>query len=123
MMTPWRILVAMAGLMGATGVALAAKAAHEPDASRLATASTMLLFHACALLGTIALAERGVVHRRIGLITAIGFVLGPALFAGDLLIRQFTGDRLFPFAAPIGGSLQIASWLALAVCALWPRRA
>ncbi|UFZ02592.1 DUF423 domain-containing protein [Bradyrhizobium ontarionense] len=118
----WRMLIALAGLMGAAGVALAAKAAHEPDASRLATASTMLLFHACAVLGTVALAERGVVHRRIGLIAATGFVLGAVLFAGDLTMRQFTGDRLFPFAAPIGGSLQIASWIALAVCALWPRR-
>ncbi|CAL74704.1 conserved hypothetical protein; putative membrane protein [Bradyrhizobium sp. ORS 278] len=121
-MTPWRVLVALAGLMGAAGVALAAKAAHDADASRLATASTMLLFHACALLGTVALAERGVVARRIGVIAATGFVLGPALFAGDLLMRQFAGDRLFPYAAPIGGSLQIASWIALTVCALWPQR-
>ncbi|MFN5406760.1 DUF423 domain-containing protein [Bradyrhizobium sp.] len=119
----WRLLIALAGLMGATGVALAAKAAHDADASPLATASMMLLFHACALLGTVALAERGVIHRRIGLIAALGFALGPALFAGDLLMRQFAGDRLFPFAAPIGGSLQIASWIALAICALWPRRA
>ncbi|WP_315724245.1 MULTISPECIES: DUF423 domain-containing protein [unclassified Bradyrhizobium] len=118
----WRLLIALAGLMGAAGVALAAKAAHDADASRLATASTMLLFHACALLGAVALAERGVVHRRIGLVAAFGLVLGPALFAGDLLMRQFTGDRLFPFAAPVGGSLQIASWLVLALAALWPRR-
>jgi uncharacterized membrane protein YgdD (TMEM256/DUF423 family) len=118
----WRLLIALAGLMGAAGVALAAKAAHDADASRLATASTMLLFHACALLGTVALAERGVVHRRIGLAAAIGLVLGPALFAGDLLMRQFAADRLFPLAAPIGGSLQIASWLVLAAAALWPRR-
>ncbi|NPU66577.1 DUF423 domain-containing protein [Bradyrhizobium sp. 83012] len=118
----WRLLIALAGLMGAAGVALAAKAAHDADASRLATASTMLLFHACALLGAVALAERGVVHRRIGLVAALGMVLGPALFAGDLLMRQFTGDRLFPFAAPVGGSLQIASWLVLALAALWPRR-
>ena len=90
----WRLLIALAGLMGATGVALAAKAAHDADASRLATASMMLLFHACALLGTVALAERGVIHRRIGLIAALGFALGPALFAGDLLMRQFAGDRL-----------------------------
>ncbi|CCD96766.1 conserved membrane hypothetical protein [Bradyrhizobium sp. ORS 375] len=119
----WRILIAWAGLMGAAGVALAAKAAHDADASRLATASTMLLFHACALLGTVALAERGVVARRIGLIAAISLALGAALFSGDLMMRQFAGDRLFPFAAPTGGMLQIGGWLVLAVAAVWPRRA
>ena len=122
MTTRWKILIALAGLMGAAGVILAAAAAHEPDASRLATASTMLLFHACALLGTVALAERGVVHARIGLIAAGGFVIAAALFSGDLVMRQFTGDRLFPFAAPTGGTLLIASWLVLSIAALWPRR-
>jgi uncharacterized membrane protein YgdD (TMEM256/DUF423 family) len=29
--------------------------------------------------------------------------------------RAFLGARLFPFAAPIGGSLTMLSWLALAV--------
>ncbi|NPU13222.1 DUF423 domain-containing protein [Bradyrhizobium sp. 83002] len=118
----WRLLIALAGLMGAAGVALAAKAAHDADASRLATASTMLLFHACALLGAVTLAERGVVHRRIGLVAALGMVLGPALFSGDLMMRQFAGDRLFPFAAPTGGMLLIGGWLVLALAALWPRR-
>ncbi|MGJ4998553.1 DUF423 domain-containing protein [Bradyrhizobium sp. HKCCYLS3077] len=119
----WRILIALAGLMGAAGVALAAKAAHDPDASRLATASTILLFHACALLGTVALAERGIVQRRIGMVAALGLVLGAALFSGDLMMRQFAGDRLFPFAAPTGGMLLIGGWLVLAIAAAWPRRA
>jgi uncharacterized membrane protein YgdD (TMEM256/DUF423 family) len=45
-----------------------------------------------------------------------------ALFAGDLTLRQFAGHSLFPFAAPTGGTLLIASWLTLAVAAVWPRR-
>jgi uncharacterized membrane protein YgdD (TMEM256/DUF423 family) len=117
-----RILVACAGLMGASGVMLAAAAAHAGDASLLLPASTMLLFHACAVLGTVALAERGVIHTRIGPIAAAGFVVAVALFSGDLVMRQFTGDRLFPFAAPSGGTLLIVSWLVLTVSALWSRR-
>ena len=117
-----RILIACAGLMGAAGVALAAMAAHTPDASRLQPASMMQLFHACAVLGTTALAERRVIQPRIGLVAAIGFVVAAALFSGDLVMRQLTGDRLFPMAAPIGGTLLIASWLSLTICALWPRR-
>ncbi|MFY9968786.1 MAG: DUF423 domain-containing protein, partial [Roseiarcus sp.] len=48
---------------------------------------------------------------------AIGFVMeaGAAVFAGDLAARAFTGARLFPFAAPLGGSTMILSWLALAI--------
>jgi uncharacterized membrane protein YgdD (TMEM256/DUF423 family) len=117
-----RLLVAAAGLMGAAGVALAAAAAHAGDASLLSPASTMLLFHACAVLGTMALAERGLVHCRIGLIAALGFMAAAALFSGDLVMRHFTGGRLFPFAAPTGGTLLIASWLVLTLAALWPRR-
>jgi uncharacterized membrane protein YgdD (TMEM256/DUF423 family) len=40
---------------------------------------------------------------------------GAALFSGELAARAFTGERIFPFAAPIGGSTMILSWLALAV--------
>ena len=117
-----RILIVLAGVMGADGVILAAAAAHQPDAARLASASSMLLFHAAALLGTVALAERGVIHVRIGLLAASGFVVAAALFAGDVTLRHYAGHGLFPFAAPTGGTLLIASWLALAVAAAWRRR-
>ena len=118
----FRILAILAAIMGADGVILAAAAAHQPDASRLASASSMLLFHALAVLATVALAERGILHFRIGMLAAWGFVVATALFAGDLSLRQYAGHSLFPFAAPTGGTLLIASWLALAVAAAWPRR-
>jgi uncharacterized membrane protein YgdD (TMEM256/DUF423 family) len=118
----FRILVGLAAIMGADGVILAALSAHQADASRLGAASSMLLFHATAVLGTVALAERGLVQLRIGLAAASGFVLAATLFAGDLSLRQFAGHALFPMAAPTGGTLLIASWLALAVAAAWPRR-
>jgi uncharacterized membrane protein YgdD (TMEM256/DUF423 family) len=117
-----RVLIGLAALMGACGVVLAALSAHGADASRLVPASSMLLFHAAAVLGTTALAVRGPVHAAFALVPAWGFVAGAGLFAGDLTLRQFAGHPLFPFAAPTGGTLLIASWLALAVAAAWPRR-
>jgi uncharacterized membrane protein YgdD (TMEM256/DUF423 family) len=117
-----RVLIGLAGLMGACGVVLAALAAHGADASRLVPASSMLLFHAAAVLGTTALAVRGPIHAAFALVPAWGFVAGAVLFAGDLALRQFAGHALFPSAAPTGGTLLIASWLALAVAAAWPRR-
>ena len=116
-----RILVILAGVMGADGVILAAAAAHQPEAISLASASSMLLFHATAVLAVVALTERGVVHAGLGIASAFGFVVAATLFAADLSLRQYAGHGLFPFAAPTGGTLLIASWLLLAVAAAWPR--
>jgi uncharacterized membrane protein YgdD (TMEM256/DUF423 family) len=117
-----RILVILAAIMGADGVILAAAAAHQPDATRLASASSMLLFHALAVLAVVALTERGILHVRIGMAAAWGFVVAAALFAGDLALRQYAGHSLFPMAAPTGGTLLIVSWIVLAIAAAWPRR-
>ena len=122
MMRIHRILIVLAAIMGADGVMLAAASAHQADASRLASASSMLLFHASAVLAAVALAERGLVHTRIGIVAAFGFVIAASLFAGDLTLRQYAGHSLFPYAAPTGGTLLIASWLVLAIAAAWPRR-
>ncbi|QUS38234.1 DUF423 domain-containing protein [Tardiphaga alba] len=121
-MALFRIVIICAGIMGADGVILAAASAHQPDASRLASASSMLLFHAAAVLGAVALIERGIAHLRIGLTAAFGLVIGASLFAGDLTLRQYIGHGLFPMAAPTGGTLMIVSWIALAVSAAWPRK-
>ncbi len=118
----YRILIVLAAIMGACGVVLAAASTHLADASRLASASSMLLFHATAVLGAVALTERGVLHRCIGTASAAGFVIAASLFAGDLTLRQYAGHGLFPFAAPTGGTLLIVSWLAVAVAAAWPKR-
>ena len=126
----FRILIILAAIMGADGVILAAASAHQPDATRLASASSMLLFHALAVLAAVALTERGLVHARLGISAAwgfviaagFGFVIAAALFAGDLTMRQYAGHSLFPMAAPTGGTLLIVSWLVLAVSAAWPRR-
>ena len=118
----FRILIILAGIMGADGVVLAAASAHQADATRLASASSMLLFHSSAVLAVAALAERGVIHVRIGIAAAFGFVIAVALFAGDLTLRQYAGHSLFSMAAPTGGTLLIISWLVLALAAAWPRR-
>ncbi|MDH2385846.1 DUF423 domain-containing protein [Bradyrhizobium sp. CER78] len=117
-----RLLIVCAAVMGACGVMLAAAAAHLPDATRLAAASSMLLFHAPTAIATIAVADRAIVHARLGLVAAAGFVIAASLFAGDLVLRQYAGHGLFPMAAPTGGTLLILSWLVLAVSVMWPRR-
>jgi uncharacterized membrane protein YgdD (TMEM256/DUF423 family) len=117
-----RILIILAAVMGADGVMLAAASVHQADATRLGSASSMLLFHSSAVLAVVALAERGIIHIGVGITAAWGFVIAAALFAGDLTLRQYAGHNLFPFAAPVGGTLLILSWLVLAAAAAWPRR-
>jgi uncharacterized membrane protein YgdD (TMEM256/DUF423 family) len=122
--TGWfRIVVVASGLMGAAGVVLAATAAHKTGAALLLSAASMLLFHAPVTLLTILLVERQIVHPRLGLAASCGFVVGATLFSADLTVLQLAGHRLFPMAAPSGGTLMILSWLLLAVAAVWPRPA
>lgn len=109
------ILTAAGGLFGAAGVALSAVAAHAGGAN-LDAAALFLLVHAPALLA-IGLAGRG---RLMALAGAI-LLCGAVLFCGDLVLRDLYGQRLFPMAAPTGGTLMIGGWLVAAVAAFAAR--
>jgi len=78
----------------------------------------MLLFHAAALVGGAALLAQGVLWRPLLLAVLIAWIVGAALFSGDVALRAFAGHRLFPMAAPTGGMVLIAAWLALAAAAV-----
>jgi uncharacterized membrane protein YgdD (TMEM256/DUF423 family) len=119
-MTPVpRILAVLAALMGACGVALAAASTHLDAGDLGRTASLFLILHAAALIAVSA--------HRAGLwpsVAGLALAAGAILFCADLSARAFLGARLFPYAAPIGGSLMIFAWLALALSfALAPRLA
>ena len=112
------ILLVVAALMGAAGIMLAAAAAHAVPGAGLDAASSMLLFHAAAALGAAALAHQGLLRRPLGLAVVATWLIGAALFSGDIALRAFAGHRLFPMAAPAGGIMLILGWLVLAVAAL-----
>ena len=112
------IFIVLGGLMGAAGVALAAAAAHSQSAVRLEPAGYLLILHAAALVSGVAALERALLWRPLGIVALAGFVAGPSLFAADLSLRAFMGQRLFPLAAPSGGAIAIAAWVILAVAAL-----
>jgi uncharacterized membrane protein YgdD (TMEM256/DUF423 family) len=112
------ILIALAGLMGAGGVILAAAGAHMAPGAGLDSAAYMLLFHAAAVLGGAALVQQSALLRPWGLIVLAAWVLGAVLFSGDIALRVFAGHRLFPMAAPTGGIILIAAWLALTITAV-----
>lgn len=110
-------LVTLAALFGAAGVAAAAIAAHRVGDPSLATAADFLILHALAILGLVAV---GGVYRAGRLLAVPAWMLagGVLLFSGSLTLKAFFGQSPVPLAAPVGGALMIAGWLAAAVGAV-----
>jgi uncharacterized membrane protein YgdD (TMEM256/DUF423 family) len=107
------VLIALAALMGAAGVALSALAAHSAAGSGLEAAAHMLLFHAASVLAGTALIERARLWRPALLVALFAWVAGSVLFSADIALRALAGSRLFAMAAPLGGTALIGAWIAL----------
>ncbi|EXL06948.1 DUF423 domain-containing protein [Brucella anthropi] len=106
----------LAGLCGALAIAAYAGAAHGGE-NHLGNIAPLLLGHAPAFL----VLSLIVPFSRTAYLGGALLVIGLALFCGDLFMRDMTSDRLFPMAAPIGGSLMILGWLAVAVAGWFSR--
>jgi uncharacterized membrane protein YgdD (TMEM256/DUF423 family) len=109
------ILAGVAALLGAAGVALAAAGVHASGGELAERGALFLLLHAAVALAIAAHARLATPSARA--LVVVGFVMeaGAALFSAELAMRAFTGERIFPFAAPIGGTTMLLSWVALAV--------
>jgi uncharacterized membrane protein YgdD (TMEM256/DUF423 family) len=115
------LLGMLAALMGGGGVALAAASTHAGGGDLGRTASEFLILHAAAIIGVAANARSAPSPRAMRLVCVGGaLALGTLLFSGDLASRAFAGAKLFPFAAPFGGSLMILAWIALALVFAFP---
>jgi uncharacterized membrane protein YgdD (TMEM256/DUF423 family) len=117
-----RVLIAIAALFGCAGLVLAAAAAHVAPGASLDAAGNMLLFHAPAVIAACGAIAAGLVNRRLGIAAAIVLLAGAALFSGDLALRAFAAQRLFPMAAPTGGTTMMIGWLLLALAAVLAMR-
>ena len=106
-------LQVLAGLLGAGGVAVAAAAAHHGGGDITAIAANMMLIHAGAVIA-VTTAVRSSAGRKSLILSAALLLLGTALFSGELALAGLTGLRPWPFAAPLGGSMMIVGWLAVA---------
>ena len=121
MSRPW---LAVAGMLGALGVALGAFGAHALRTSlapaALSTYQTgvhYLQIHALALLGCALLLER-LPSRPVLRWAAKGFLAGCVLFSGSLVALALTDLRWLGVVTPVGGLAWIAAWLALVFAAL-----
>ena len=106
------VMLALAGVIGAAGVALSAVASHSSVGNLLEPAARMLLAHAPVCLFLSLVMGRGSPKIFAGI--ALAVLCGLLLFCGDLIARAWWGVRLFPFAAPVGGGLLIMAWVGLA---------
>jgi len=113
-----QMLIVLAGLLGAAGIALAAAGAHGHPQSGLDAAGYLLVIHAASLLAGAAALHQGLISRGLGAAALTGLAVGCVLFGGDVAMRAFLGHRLFPMAAPSGGFVMIAGWVGVAATAL-----
>lgn len=113
----FRLLLGVAGLVGAIGVMAAATASHGEGSRNLAAIAAIGLAHGPALLA-LGLAGRGRLLGGAGALLAGGTMV----FMADLGVREWLGHGLFPGAAPLGGMVMIAGWLAVALTGLIGRR-
>ena len=107
--------IAAAGIGGCAGVALGAAGRHlagDGGAALFDTASRYLLYHALALLAVALLESRGA-SLLLGL-AGWCFLLGMICFGGGLVALGLTGSALAGFSTPVGGTLFMLGWLALA---------
>jgi len=121
-----RIWLALAALNGFVAVAFGAAGSHilsgqldAADLERVRLAADYQLFHAIALLGVAAMAER---RGKLRLFMAgLCFALGIAGFSGGLYARALGGVGLGPIV-PIGGTLLLLGWVWLFAAAFRHRR-
>lgn len=98
-------------------MALAAVAAHKLESPSLATAATMLMIHAAAVIAVVSVAMR--LDRKCLWIIAAGIMLAAAaIFSGAISYQAFMGAPLIKGLAPVGGTALIVSWVAVALLGL-----
>jgi len=112
-----QVLVGIAAFFGCAGIVLAAAGAHSKPGSGLDSAGYMLLFHAPAVIAACAAIAAGLMSRPFAIAACLALLVGVALFSGDLALRAYAGQRLFPMAAPTGGIVMIGGWALLGLAA------
>ena len=126
-----RLMLAAAGLMGATGVAAAAWAQHglaSADAQHAdfaLIAARFAVVHAVALLALTAVMRDGMgsgARYCLG-VSAACFFGGFILFCGGLWLLAAGASPFWAHGVPVGGTLFIVGWLAILGAAAAPRPA
>lgn len=123
-MVLFKVFLAIASLLGATGVAAGAFASHalkdqlsERMLAVFETGVRYQMYHALALMAVALWLSRG---EGSGWLVAAGWSLlaGTAIFSGSLYALSLSGVKILGAVAPIGGVGLIVGWSCLVVAAL-----
>lgn len=117
----------IAGVLGATGVAMGAYASHglgfiadealrEASRATLQTAVQQQMLHAVVLLGIACWSFR--TQSRALQFAGVLFTIGVLLFSGLIYLRILGGVESLRAMVPWGGSCLIAGWLAVMVAGI-----
>lgn len=116
---PWPrsflLLIGAGGLLGATGVALAAAGSHDGAGPLATTAGQFCVMHGGTIiaLAVVAQTDKG----RPFAWAAVLLAVGTMTFAADLAAVAFAEWRPLPMAAPVGGLMMIGGWLLVVLAA------
>ncbi len=109
-------IAALAGVLGASGMALGAFGAHalrtriSPEMLEIYRTGVLYhLLHAVALLALAGFAN----HMRRPRLTLALFGGGVLIFSGSLYVLAMTGVRIWGAVTPFGGLALIAGWLSI----------
>ena len=118
-----RIWVGVGALSALVAIILGALGGHEGafgDADARRIFETASDYHFVHTLGTILVGVTiGRLYGWLIHLAAGAMLAGTLLFCGTLYGTAFFGPHPLAFAAPIGGLLLMAGWVAFAVAALW----
>jgi uncharacterized membrane protein YgdD (TMEM256/DUF423 family) len=124
-----RGLALLGGLLGLSGVVMAALGSHVvadtgvpgPDRYRSWQAANLLhLLHAVTLLSLAALAREAAT--RLWGLAGLAMVLGVVLFSGSIYLSILVEGAATGGIAPIGGTVLMLGWLLVALAALVDRQ-
>lgn len=112
-----RLWMVLGALLGLVAVGMSAYASHGLPADRAALAMTgaqLAAWHGLALLFTALLAERR--QGRLPHVAAACFAIGSIGFCGGVWLRALS-DVSVGLVTPLGGTVLLLGWIALAVAA------
>lgn len=125
-----RGLALLGGLLGLSGVVMAALGSHVvvadagapgPDRYRSWQSANLLhLLHGVALLSLAAFAREAAT--RLWLLAGLAMALGVVLFSGSIYLSIWSGGAGTGGIAPIGGTVLMLGWLLVALAAVVDRQ-
>lgn len=112
-MKPWIVIAALSGCLGVAAGAYGHHSLDDMGRQMFETGVAYQMWHSLALLAVAWLRDRGGPGAAPAHVAGSLFVAGTVMFSGSLYYLGLTGSIALVHAAPLGGLLLMAGWIAL----------